>query len=413
MQILTSAFRRPGARTALGIAVAGLAIGTSIIGGAPANADPRQFSALTGVGSDTTQDITNALAGNSNNISYLPITSSAASAYQQITSWDATGTACIATKTGGANINRPNGSTGGRKALSRAIDGGTWGTSTCGGATGKPVAGLIEFARSSDGPTAGDTGTALTYVPMGLDATSFAYYRNGGGAVTSLTRAELISIYTNGSLTVGGVRIVPCGIQTESGTKKFWQKGPLNSMTNGTEDIGTAECNLATATSYGGRIEENRPNELKAKGDSAAMTNSALCPIASPCQVIVGMSAGSFIAQTNGVSPNTTAVGVDLGRVSNNGSGVDLGFPYTGTGSALAPSALFYADANFGRSVYVVLDTLKATGVGNVNYKSLFVGSTSALCSSAAQSRVNSFGFLTPGNCGSTTLKGSLFTGNI
>ncbi len=413
MQI-TSTFRRRGARTALGMAVAGLAIGTSIIGGAPANADPKQFSALAGFGSDTTQDITNALAGNSNNISYLPINSSAASGSTQITSWDAFGSTCISPKPNSASINRPNGSGAGRKALSRAIDGGTWGSSACGGATGKPVAGLIDFARSSAGPVAGDTGTALTYIPMGGDALSFAYYRSGGSAVTSLTRAQLISIYTNGFLTVGGVRIVPCGIQTNSGTKAFWQSGPLNGMTDPTENTGTTECNNATTTSLpGNRIEENSPVALKAKGDSAAMTNSANCPAASPCQVIVGMSAGSFIAQTNGVSPNNTAVGVDLGAVTDNGAGTNLGVPYTGTAPNLVPSATFYADTTFGRDVYVVVDSAKVTNPGNNNLKSLFVGSGSAMCSSAAQTRINAFGFLTPAGCGSTTLKGSLLSGNI
>ncbi len=367
------------------------------------------------MGSDTTQDITNALAGNSNNISYLPIASSAASGSTQITSWDAFGSTCITPKAGGASINRPNGSSAGRRALSRAIDGTTWGTSTCGGtATGKPVGGLVDFARSSAGPTSGDTGTALTYIPMGLDALSFSYYRSGGSPVTSLTRAQLISIYTNGSLTVGGVRIVPCGIQTGSGTKSFWQSGPLGGINDGTENTSTTECNAATTTSLpGNRIEENSPAALKLKGDSAAMTNSALCPVATPCQVIVGMSAGSFIAQTNGVSPNNTAVGVDLGSVTDNGSGANLGLPYSGTAPNLVPSATFYADTTFGRSVYIVAATAKVTGVGNNDYKTLFVGSSAAICTAAAQTRVNAFGFLTPSNCGSTTLKGSLLAGNI
>lgn len=410
----TPTLRRRGARTALGIAAAGM-ISASVLGGAPANADPKQFSAFAGFGSDTTQDITNALAGNSNNISYLPIASSAATGSTQITSWDAFGTTCITPKVGSASINRPNGSGAGRKALSRAIDGGTWGNGSCGAsATGKSVAGLIDFARSSAGPVAGDTGTALTYIPMGLDAMSFAYYRSGGGAVTSLSRAQLIQMYTAGFLNVGGVRIVACGIQNNSGTKQFWQSGPLNAMSDTTEDAGTLECNNATATTLPeNRIEENNPASLKLKGDSAAMTNSALCPVASPCQVVVGMSAGSFIAQTNGVSPNNTAVGVALGAITDNGSGVNLGLPHTGTAPSLVPSASFYADTTFGRTVYVVLDTAKATGVGNGNLKSLFVGAGSTLCSTAAQTRINTFGFLTPTDCGSTTLKGSLFAGNI
>lgn len=418
MQTLSSPIRRRGARAALGVAVAGLAIGTSIIGGGSANADPKQFNALIGMGSDTTQDIHNALAGNSNNTFYTPMASSIATGQTVTASWDAFGSACITPKAGSASINRPAGSSQGRRALSRAIDGGTWGTSACGAnATGKPVGGMVDFARSSSGPSG--AGTALTYIPMGLDAMSFAYYRNGGGAVTSLTRQDLIEIYTTGSKVVGGVRIVPCGIQTGSGTKEFWQKSPLNNMSDGTENTGTTECNNATTTGLpGNRIEENNPNSLKLKGDSAAMTNSTLCPSTNKCQVIVGMSAGSFIAQTNGVSPDNTATGVDLGAISDSGSTTtppNLGIPYDVdpvTGD-LSPDSTFYADPIFGRKVFVVVDTAKATGFGNANLKSLFVGASSALCSAATQTTVNKFGFLTPSDCGSTTLTGPLLSGNI
>ncbi len=418
MQTLSSPLRRRGARAALGVAVAGLAIGTSIIGGGSANADPKQFTALIGVGSDTTQDIMNALAGNSNNVSYTPIASSIATGATQTVSWDAFGTACIGPKVGSPSINRPAGSTQGRKALSRAIDGGNFGTSACGSnATGKPVSGLIDFARSSSGPSG--AGTQLTYIPMGLDAMSFAYYRNGGGAVTSLTRQDLIDIYTLGSKTIGGVRIVPCGIQDGSGTKEFWQKSPLNNMSNATETTGTAECNAATTTGLpGNRIEENNPNSLKLKGDSAAMTNSVLCPATDKCQVIVGMSAGSFIAQTNGVSPDNTAVGVDLGAITDSQAPapdpINIGIPYDVLGNGdLVPDGTFFDDPIFGRKVYVVVDTARATGFGNANLKSLFVGSGSALCSTAAQTTVNKFGFLTPPDCGSTTTTGPLIAGNI
>ncbi len=420
MQTLSSPLRRRGARAALGVAVAGLAVGTSIIGGGSANADPKQFSALVGYGSDTTQDIMNALAGNSNNVSYTPIASSIATGAKQITSWDAFGSTCITPKAGGASITRAAGSTQGRRALSRAIDGGNFGTAACGGAadgTGKPVSGMVDYARSSSGPSG--AGAELTYIPMGLDAMSFAYYRNGGGAVTSLTRQDIIDIYTNGSKTIGTVRIVPCGIQNGSGTKEFWQKSPLANMSDADEDTATAECNAATTTALPeNRIEENNPNSLKLKGDSTAMTNSALCPAANPCQVIVGMSAGSFIAQTNGVSPDNTAVGVDLGAITDSQAPApdptNIGIPYDVLPSGdLVPDAVFFDDPIFGRSVYVVVDTARATGFGNADLKSLFVGAGSALCSADAQTTVNKFGFLTPPDCGSTTKTGPLIAGNI
>ncbi len=154
MQVSRSISRHRGAKRAMAVAVAGLALGSTIIGGSAANADPKQFTAISGMGSDTTQDIFNAWAGNSNNISYLPISSTVGTGSVQVASWDAFGTACITPKTAGVLVNRAAGSSAGRRMLSRAIDGGNWGNASCGGnATGKPVAGLIQFARSSAPPS--------------------------------------------------------------------------------------------------------------------------------------------------------------------------------------------------------------------------------------------------------------------
>ena len=91
--MLTSTLKGKIARATAGIAAAGLVVGTSLIGGSPAGADPKQFSAFTGFGSDTTQDVVNALAGFNNNINYIPVQSSIASGKKQIVSWDAIGSA--------------------------------------------------------------------------------------------------------------------------------------------------------------------------------------------------------------------------------------------------------------------------------------------------------------------------------
>ena len=116
------------AKASAGIAAAGLAIGSSLVGGSPASADPKQATALAGFGSDTTQDVLNALAGHVNNNNFTPVQSSLATGKKQIVSWDAVGGPCITPKAGGQSIVRPNGSTNGRRALSRAIDGFAWPT---------------------------------------------------------------------------------------------------------------------------------------------------------------------------------------------------------------------------------------------------------------------------------------------
>lgn len=379
--------RRKAVKALTGIAVAGLALGALGISGGPANADPKQWTALTGVGSDTTQDVLNAFAGFSSNNSYLPLQSSLASGKRQLTSWDAVGSPCIVPKPTGKSMVRPNGSSNGRRALSRAIDGGNWPASgtDCGGP--KTISGLVDFARSSAGPSG--TGTELTYIPTGRDALSFAYYANGVAPVTTLTSAQLNLLFTAGPQVIGGVEIVPCGIQTGSGTYASWNTAL--GITAAQETTATTTCNAAGS---GARLQENDGNGLKAKGDALVGK-----------QVIVGFSAANFISQSNGVVTSqlpSPAGTVDLGAIDA------LGKPYTGTAPSLVPAAGFYDDATYGRTVYNVLPTSKVGGLASANQdiKSMFVGGASAVCS--ATSTLNAFGFLSVANCGAITLQGPL-----
>lgn len=394
------------ARFARGAALAAFVAGgvAAVVTGLPsAGADPQFVNAFVGVGSDTTQDVMNAQAGFANGQNYTPLQSSQATGFRQVASFDAkvegSSDNCITPKLKAPTIYRSFGSSEGRRALSRAIDGSPYGPAAqCGGS--KPVSGLIDFARSSAGPASGDTGTALTYIPFGRDGVSFAYYANGvANPVTSLTRAQLTSLFTTGPQTINGVNVIPCGIQLGSGTYSFWNT--VTTATSGQEAAATATCNAATATSTGdGRIEENNGAALKAKGD--ALQGS---------QVIVGFSAANFIAKSNGVGSQTIPAGVNLGAISNDGSGNNLGVPFTGTAPNLVPSSGFYTNSVFGRNVYNVFDTARVTGFGNNDLKSMFVGPTSAMCSGTAQAIVNEFGFLTAPNCGVTTITGSLISG--
>ena len=389
-------------RVAKGAAlVAFLAVGATVVtSGLPAaNADPQFANAFVGVGSDTTQDVMNAQAGFVNGSFYPPAVSSEATGFKGIVSWDALVPGapdnCITPKLKAPTIYRSNGSSEGRRSLSRAIDGGAYGpVAQCGGS--KATAGLIDYARSSSGPSSGDTGTALTYIPFGRDGIGFAYYGNGvANPVTSLTRAQLTSLFTTGPQTINGVQIVPCGIQLGSGTYSFWNS--VTTATAGQEAAATATCNAAGG---GTRLQENSPADLKAKGDALVGQ-----------QVIVGFSGAVYIAQANGVASKEAVAGVNLGAISNNGSGTDLGVPTTGTAPNMAPNSTYFADSVFGRNVYNVLDTARVEGFGNNDLKSLFVGPTSAICSAQAQTVVNTFGFSSTPSCGSTTLTGSLLSG--
>ena len=286
--------------------------------------------------------------------------------------------------------------------MSRAIDGSVYGpVDQCGGS--KVVTGLFDFARSSSGPSSGDVGTALTYIPFGRDALSVAYYADSSVTtpVTDFTRAQITTLFTTGPQTINGVEVVPCGIQLGSGTYSSWNG--MTTATTGQEAAATATCEAAGTV---GRIQENDAAALKAKGDSTALAGK---------QVIIGFSAANFIAQGNGVALSQLAAGVDLGTISNDGTGANLGAAYTTStvdgATVYAPSAVFYASTVFGRNVYNVFDTARVTGFGNNDVKSLFVGPTSAVCSAAGQETVNAFGFSTITTCGSITLTGSLITG--
>ena len=380
-------------------------VATALIGGAAlsggAKADPKQLTALAGVGSDTVQDVFNAFAGYTNGTDYAPLHSSAASGSRQVISFDAINPVniadtCITTKLGGPTFDRPNGSGSGQKALSRNIDGTKWGTAACGGLV--DVSGQVDFGRSSSGPSVTTT-SELTFIPFGRDGVSFAYYSKTGTPVTTLTRAQLTSLYTTGPQVIGGIRVVPCGIQNGSGTFKFWNS--VTTATTAQEITATAECNALVTNTLGGRLEENDGTALKLRGDTGNAGD----------EYIVGFSAASFIAKSNLAAPGQPPAGVNMGSIDFGASpAAGVQNPVAGTAPNLTPNGTFYADTVFGRNVYSVWPTTSVTGLGNADIKSLVVGSTSAVCS--ATNTIQKFGFLSLGaNCGTTTTTGALVAG--
>jgi hypothetical protein len=380
-------------RLALGLAFTA-ALGAVLTGGS-AGADPQQYSAAVGVGSDTIQDVMNALAGYTNGINYTPLTSGVASGNRQIISFDAIKPAgatdnCITTKLNGPAFYRPNGSGAGRKALAAANGGsGTGWTGQGGCGTAVDITGQVDFARSSGKPSG--TGVDVTLIPFGRDGVSFATYRTAGSPVTTLSKADLLSLYTSGPTVIGGVRIVPCGIQTSSGTFGFWNTA-LGTST--TENAATAECNTVASTIAVTRLEENDGTGLKNRGNALAAVSGHTND-----QVIVAFSAASFIAKSNNTATGAPPAGVGIGTISDVGAP-----PVNGTAPALTPNATFFANGTFGRDVFVVLPTDTATGPGNAALKALFVGSGSKICQ--ATTVINAFGFLANANCGSIATTG-------
>ncbi|GHD52171.1 hypothetical protein GCM10010317_033700 [Streptomyces mirabilis] len=337
----------------------------------PASADPTPagtFRQLVGVGSDTTQDVLNALAGDIvNGKSYADTAVKAGDA--GIASYDAfvpgAATSTIQTRSGGPTFLRPNGSGPGRAALSMSLTGDKFPN-----ATGVAVKGQVDFARSSGGPST--SGNTLTYIPFARDAVGVAVR---GSALDTLTVDQLHDIYTSGDTRLKVLKgqtlhaVLP---QAGSGTRKFFLAA-----------IGLTET---TVSSEIPTVQENQ-------GNAALTEDGALVPF----------SVGSWIAQNNGIAPDysTTAVaaGAHLASVQLPGDTGDTS-PVTTVNGKLIPVGGYFENATFGRDVYNVVPS-RAIDPSSVFFDKalydVFVTSgthEAALATDTAEKVIADFGFL-------------------
>jgi hypothetical protein len=402
-----SFLRRRSIRVAAALAVvsgtAGLASVTALT--SSAQADPSFVSAYAGVGADVTQDLYAALGGasvappSSATIFYTPLHSSAATNNKIIDSFDAdpaggstTAPGCVTTKLGGPSFDRPNSTTAGIAALLAAVNGTGWENSSA-SCTYTPVnvTGQIDFARAARGPKG--SGTTLTFVPFGRDAVSVVYYDHGTNHLATLTTADLTALYSSstGTATINGDTVKAC--LTISGST------PRSNLETA---IGVSDATANTAATAAGcnQIEQNNANNFYTFASGLPSGTDAVIPI----------SSGSWIGQANGVAYDRSATaranGVDLAAIDS------LPKPYTGTAPNEVPNTTYYQSTQYGYNVYTVLPTAKLSGfTGDTALESLFVGTSSQLCSPTYQAEVNKFGFdsLTSGEgtCGSTTTTGN------
>ncbi|MEU1033409.1 Ig-like domain repeat protein [Streptomyces mirabilis] len=337
----------------------------------PASADPTPagtFRQLVGVGSDTTQDVLNALAGDIvNGKSYADTAVKAGDA--GIASYDAfvpgAATSTIQTRSGGPTFLRPNGSGPGRAALSMSLTGDKFPN-----ATGVAVKGQVDFARSSGGPST--SGNTLTYIPFARDAVGVAVR---GSALDSLTVDQLHDIYTSGDTRLKVLKgqtlhaVLP---QAGSGTRKFFLAA-----------IGLTET---TVSSEIPTVQENQAN--------AALTEDG---------ALVPFSVGSWIAQNNGIAPDysktAVAAGAHLASVQLPGDTGDTS-PVTTVNGKLVPVAGYFENATFGRDVYNVVPS-RAIDPSSVFFDKalydVFVTSgthEAALATDTAEKVIADFGFL-------------------
>jgi len=342
----------------------------------PAYADPTPagtFRQLVGVGSDTTQDVLNALAGDTVNGTSYATTAVKSANGARLASYDAIGSATIQTRAGGADFTRPNGSGPGRQALSASLTGDKFPNGE-----GVAIKSQVDFARSSGGPSV--SGTALTYIPFARDAVGVAVR---GSGLDTLTVAQLHDVYQAGSdHKINGQTLHPVLPQSGSGTRKFFLAA-----------IGLAENTVDTSLPT---VQENQAN--------AALTEDG---------TLVPFSVGSWIAQNNGVAPDysktAVAAGAHLASVQLPG---DTGAtsPVTTVNGELAPVNAYYENSTFGRDVYNVVPTraIDPTGVFfDKDLYDVFVTSgshTAALASDDAEKVIAGFGFVNESYNGSVNL---------
>lgn len=353
---------------------AALGVAAMLFAAAPAaNAEPVAVGPVV-VGSDTLQDVMNALA-NGTTITGGSVRSTAGS--DPAASFDATGSVNIQTKSGGAFFGRPNGSSDGVKALSRSIDGAPYTSATSGGAANVTITNQVDVARSSAGGTVNPAGELL-YIPFGRDALSYAHSGGSNPAFPNIDQATLKGLYECTITQVGGVTVTPVIPQAGSGTRKDW-----------VAKIGVTETSMLEV-SEGGCVVVGQEHETRFLADGVT-------PF--PANAVAPMSAAQWVAQNTGAGVNRIGTGVQIG------SPVAGLSPVTGSGAAMVPNQAFYDNSTWGRDTYVVVENARVTS-GDAKYDPKLaslvsngtskLGNTASTLPSQAGSVKKKFGFLAP-----------------
>ncbi len=385
-----------------------------------ASADPIGTTAYVGVGSDTTQDVMNAMSGQV--LTLTPPTPA-----KSIVSWDAllpgatpANPGCITPKYGAPTVLRPNGSSNGINALIAAKTNAVWpaAANTC-TAAGKIIGSAnVNFARSSRGPN-NTTTNRLTFVPFGRDAMMYLYRTNSPTAVADgvarMTNAEFrnaVSPGGNALVTKGSTTVLTCVPQSGSGTQQFW----LAAIGHPTPTTNAANTIANTAFANCGNLQEHDGNDFNTLATSYLNThpNSA---------VVVPMGASPFVAQCNiSAIDRSNQFRAFLGTANGGIGDIDniaspTG-PLTSTtpGSCAGNPTYFNFDSGatigtFGRDVYNVLWTEDLDPIiGDTGLQQIFTSTTNpnGVCGTNGQTIRARYGFLPSVlPCGNTTRTGN------
>jgi ABC-type phosphate transport system substrate-binding protein len=327
---------------AVGLAAATVPALVLLSSSAQADPSPNNPRVLAGMGSDTTQELMNAL-GESITVGGTKVLASYNAQGAAITSTNPSDASCSYTGNvspvvaNGPGV-RANGSGAGRDRLVESLT------------AGSTKEGCLDFARSSSlNLAAVPAGTGgLTYVPLALDAVTYAT-RSDATIPKTLTKAQLKSIF---ECTTGTSNFLPVLPQASSGTRSFFLS------TIGVSAPGA--CVLNGVTAGGAVIEENDGRVLSDK------------------KMIVPFSVAQFTAQSAGVQTSVLGAAT-LGSIDGQ------------------PSQTISPNAAGLRTVYNVIPTSK---ISDPTVNEVFVGTSSKVCTSSPVITRN--GFAPTANCGST-----------
>jgi hypothetical protein len=384
-----------------------------------AQADPaaKTYAELVGFGSDTTMDvmdgISTALGKNGKLL--------------KLGSYKAIGTATVTPRSGKPAVGRFNGSSAGRDALYVAIGQSATKTiavapNTDGSArpavtaTTEQLAGMIDYARSSSGPSGARADGVVTYIPFAIDAMTYAVSPNSKipanipvGTAGNTTEVSLMNIY-KGNIT----RVITSGnTVTLVGPSYELQAGEVSNNINayipqagsGTRSFWLTTVGVTEAQITGGSspavdvFEVNGVEKSVQEHDGSAVANDPYG--------LVGFSISQYVAQTNRVSPSRLngAVLRSIGEIA----------PTVGTGTNLSTNPSWAA---IKRTVYNIVPTALANAAGTNKIKTMFVGENSLVCQAKTVIQRYGYGLLVypntdAGRAGTTEGGNSTQCGNI
>lgn len=361
-------------------AAAAFGVVASLVAVAPAaNAEPVS-PGLVAVGSDTLQDVLNALA-NGTDTTGASVRATANGI--PFGNFDATephydinlgNKLAIQPKAGQGSMGRPNGSGEGINALKASIAGTAV---TQGGVTSTPT-GLVDIARSSSKRTAAASGI-LYAVPFGRDAFAYAYKdTTPSAALANLTLQQLKEIFECTLTTIGGETVKPVIPQAGSGSRKDFLK-IIGVDPSGNGALGADSTCVKVGQEH----------------DSRSLAENEIMP----------MSAAQWVTQNN--FPSLSRLGADVVL----GSPISGASPVTGTAPNLVPNQSYYDDDVWGRDTFLLVSNDAVTAgtatynaglanlVGTASSKLGHIGTSNANfgASPASTSAVKKkFGFLRP-----------------